>query len=167
MNQKPGRTPAAQARYWTKIILEAREYPGGIEAYRSGKKISKSNYYKWFKRLRAEHPEWKVPASHPSKVTNRNGSGSDPRGDMQPETEVVERPVRRSFTAAYKARILKEVDAAPAGGMAAILRREGLYSSHVQKWRAEESRRASETRNRGPKKNPLTAEVKRLRAENA
>lgn len=57
--------------------------------------------------------------------------------DTRPETEVVEKPVRRSFTTTYKKTILKEIDAAAPGMVASILRREGLYSSHLQKWRAE------------------------------
>ncbi|WP_201329298.1 hypothetical protein [Nostocoides australiense] len=49
-----------------------------------------------------------------------------PRGD---------RPKRRVFTAEYKARILAEYDAAEHGGRGAVLRREGLYSSHIVEWR--------------------------------
>ncbi len=49
-----------------------------------------------------------------------------PRGD---------RPKRRTFTAGYKAGILAEYDAADRGGRGAILRREGLYSSHIIEWR--------------------------------
>ncbi len=44
------------------------------------------------------------------------------------------RPVRRSFTAAYRAQVLAEYEAAPRGQKSAVLRREGLYQSHVQKW---------------------------------
>ena len=80
----------------------------------------------------------------------------------RPETEVIEKPVRRTFTEAYKIKILKEVDAATPGMVSAILRREGLYSSHLQKWRNE-----TKSKKRGPKTNPLTAEVKKLRTEKA
>ena len=52
-------------------------------------------------------------------------SGSDPS----------ERPKRRTFTAEYKARVVEEYDAAPNGEKGALLRREGLYSSHVIEWR--------------------------------
>lgn len=46
------------------------------------------------------------------------------------------RPVRRTFSAEYKARILAEHEAAPTDGTrGAILRREGLYSSHIVEWR--------------------------------
>ncbi len=53
-----------------------------------------------------------------------------------PEPEAKKRPERRSFTAEYKARILAECDAADEPGkIGAILRREGLYSSHLVDWR--------------------------------
>ncbi len=44
------------------------------------------------------------------------------------------RPVRRSFTAAYRARVAAEYEAAPHGEKAAVLRREGLYQSQVREW---------------------------------
>jgi transposase len=46
-----------------------------------------------------------------------------------------DRPKKRSFTAEYKAKILAEYDAAGHGERGAILRREGLYSSHIIDWR--------------------------------
>lgn len=53
-------------------------------------------------------------------------------GDASPP----ERPVRRTFSAEYKQQILAEYEAAPTdGSRGAILRREGLYSSHVVEWR--------------------------------
>lgn len=53
-------------------------------------------------------------------------------GGMAPRAD---RPKRRRFTADYKARILAEYDAADRGERGAILRREGLYSSHITEWR--------------------------------
>ncbi len=53
-------------------------------------------------------------------------------GGMGPRAD---RPKRRSFTAEYKAKILAEYDAADRGERGAILRREGLYSSHIIEWR--------------------------------
>ena len=44
------------------------------------------------------------------------------------------RPVRRSFTAEYRARVVAEYDAAPHGQKSAVLRREGLYQSQVAEW---------------------------------
>jgi transposase-like protein len=53
------------------------------------------------------------------------------------ETDPAARPRRRSFTAEYKAQILEEYDSYPIGadGRGALLRREGLYSSHIAEWR--------------------------------
>jgi cell shape-determining protein MreC len=81
----------------------------------------------------------------------------------RPDIEFREKPKRRTFTAAYKSRILSELSAAPPGGVAAILRREGLYSSTVQKWRA--AREDQQKRKAGRKKNPLTAENRKLKEE--
>jgi transposase-like protein len=53
------------------------------------------------------------------------------------EPDPAARPRRRSFTAEYKARIVDEYDALPAGSSerGALLRREGLYTSHISEWR--------------------------------
>ncbi|MCD4785310.1 MAG: transposase [Candidatus Eremiobacteraeota bacterium] len=60
-----------------------------------------------------------------------------------PDPEVLERPRRRRFTAKYKLRILKEIDSATLRGeIGAILRREGLYSSHIKSWRKQRERGA-------------------------
>ena len=92
-----------------------------------------------------------------------------------PDPEVSPRPKRRFFTGAYKIRILDEVDAAKkvgeVGDVGAILRREGLYSSHLADWRDDrrEGTLASMSKKRGrkPTKNPLSDENERLRRENA
>jgi transposase-like protein len=44
------------------------------------------------------------------------------------------RPVRRSFTAAYRAQVVAEYEAAPHGQKAAVLRREGLFQSQIREW---------------------------------
>ena len=60
------------------------------------------------------------------------------RGGGVPDPEFVERPSRRKFAAEYKLSILKEVEAcSKPGERGALLRREGLYSSLLQKWRAQ------------------------------
>lgn len=46
------------------------------------------------------------------------------------------RPVRRSFTAEYRARVVAEYEAAPFGEKSAVLRREGLYQSQIREWTA-------------------------------
>ena len=60
-----------------------------------------------------------------------------------------DRPKRRTFTAEYKAAILAEYDAADRGERGAILRREGLYSSHLVEWR--KAAEAGATTALGPK----------------
>ena len=70
-------------------------------------------------------------------------------------TEVQSKPERRRFTAAYKKKILVEVDACKERGeVGALLRREGLYSSHVAAWRSARDRgdlARLEPKKRGPK----------------
>ena len=83
-------------------------------------------------------------------------------------------PKRRSFTAKYKLRILAETDRAMAtGGISAILRREGLYSSALSDWRGQRDAGtlgALQPRPRGPEKaavNPLQADLAKANRENA
>ncbi len=90
-----------------------------------------------------------------------------------PSPEVLEKPVRRRFTVEYKARILAEADACSEPRMLGeLLRREGLYSSHLSIWRRQrdEGVLAGLTpKRRGRKskpKSPLTDENERLRREN-
>ena len=73
-----------------------------------------------------------------------------------------DRPKRRTFSAEYKAAILAEYDAADRGERGAVLRREGLYSSHIVEWRkAAEAGAASAL---GPKaKNRRDREIEQLR----
>jgi transposase len=59
----------------------------------------------------------------------------DNAGTKRPDPEVPERAKRRVFTAKYKLEVLAEYDAAPEGAKGAVLRREGLYSSHIVEWR--------------------------------
>ncbi len=82
--------------------------------------------------------------------------------------EVPERPQRRRFSAEYKLAILAETDAAPLGSVAAIMRREGLYSSHLESFRKQRDAGAlnGTPRSRGPKANPFNAENAKLRREN-
>lgn len=57
------------------------------------------------------------------------------------DPEVDARPRRRTFTGEYKARVIAECDSATeAGAIGAILRREGLYSSHLTEWRSRRAR---------------------------
>src|SRR5438445_12249662 len=67
--------------------------------------------------------------------------------------EVVAKATRRRFTVAYKRKIVREADACKTpGAIGAVLRREGLYSSHLTTWRAarERGELAGALKNRGP-----------------
>lgn len=73
-----------------------------------------------------------------------------------------DRPKRRTFSAEYKAAILAEYDAADRGERGAILRREGLYSSHIVEWR--KAAEAGATSALGPKaKDRRDREIEQLR----
>jgi transposase-like protein len=82
------------------------------------------------------------------------------------EIEVSARPERRRFTTEYKRRILQEADACTKSGeLGALLRREGLYSSHLAAWRAARARGELSGLNgkkRGPKPKPVHPEAKRI-----
>ena len=90
----------------------------------------------------------------------------------RPNPEVVSDARRRTFTAAYKLRILKEAEAAKgSGGVGALLRRERLFSSHLTTWRKERQASllqalAPKTRGPKPKRDPQTEELQKLRREN-
>jgi transposase-like protein len=93
-------------------------------------------------------------------------------GIMIPEVEVIEKPERRRFSAEYKRRVLKEADACVRPGeIGALLRREGLYSSHLATWRAARERgeiAGLAPKKRGPsprQKNPLESKVATLERE--
>lgn len=85
------------------------------------------------------------------------------------DTEVTAKAVRRQFSAAYKLRILQEAEVCSKGEVGALLRREGLYSSHLTTWRRQQAagQLAGLTpKPRGPKPNPEAEELKKLRKEN-
>jgi transposase len=88
-----------------------------------------------------------------------------------PDPAVEAKPQRRRFTAEYKLSILAEVERAKAPGeIGAILRREGLYSSHLVTWRRERDRVATAglaARKRGPKATLKDPRVTQLERENA
>lgn len=89
-------------------------------------------------------------------------------GMTKPDPEVPERAARRRFTAEEKLRILAETDKAPQGEVAAILRREGIYSSQLATWRHQRKvgALAGLSKRRGPKADPLLAENAKLRRQN-
>jgi transposase len=84
---------------------------------------------------------------------------------------VDERPKRRRFTAEYKLRVLRDADRCKPGELGALLRREGLYSSHLTAWRQQRDRIAQAglaARRRGPKASAaVDPRVKQLEQEKA
>lgn len=89
----------------------------------------------------------------------------------RPNPEVVADARRRTFSLDYKLRILKEAEAVKViGGIGALLRREGLYSSHLTTWRQEREagmRQALTPKSRGPKRKSDShqEELQKLRRE--
>lgn len=97
-----------------------------------------------------------------------------PAESPAPDPEVVERAVRRKFTAEDKQRILLEADRCKGPGeIGALLRREGLYRSHLYKWREQRgkaTRQALSPQKQGRKpqpRDPQSARVTELERENA
>jgi transposase-like protein len=86
------------------------------------------------------------------------------------QTEVVAKAKRRQYTAEYKLRILREVEECKGvGEVGALLRREGLYSSLLSKWREQQkagSLAGLSSHRRGPKVDAQAKELVRLQREN-
>lgn len=94
-----------------------------------------------------------------------NGNGK--LKENMPETEVLATAQRRQYSCEYKKRILDEIDQAREPGEAgAIMRREGLYSQLISKWRAQRKAGFPGTGQRGPVANPQASELARLKREN-
>ena len=104
-----------------------------------------------------------------------SNSSTEENGEAVPESvasDPAPRPVRRSFTAAYRLAIVAEYESAPRGEKGAVLRREGLYHSHIKEWtRARDvgalsglaGARKSAASSKGSAKG---GDVERLRAQN-
>jgi len=96
----------------------------------------------------------------PGRVDRAGGERADP--------EVPERARRRTFTAKYKLEVLSAYDAAAEGEKGAVLRREGLYSSHITQWRKarEGGALAGLTQPRGrPRRDAQQERITRLERE--
>ncbi len=89
---------------------------------------------------------------------------------IRPDPEVRPKAKRRQFTTEYKKRILDEADAcATPAERGALVRREGLYSSHWNAWRRQRDQGildGLDPKKRGPKRDPLAVENARLQREN-
>ena len=100
-------------------------------------------------------------------------AGGPAASPVVPDPAVPERPERRRFTAAYKVHVLQEADrCVQSGDLGALLRREGLYASHLANWRRLRDEGAlggltPKRRGRKPSPDaPLLAENERLKREN-
>jgi transposase-like protein len=86
------------------------------------------------------------------------------------EPDPAARPRRRTFSAEYKEQVLDEYDALPAGSTerGALLRREGLYTSHIAEWRKARDAGAREglSSKAKPRRSPEQVELERLRRKN-
>jgi transposase-like protein len=113
-------------------------------------------------------------------ASERSGEGANAAGAAPgvsrppvPDSEVIARPRRRSFTAEYKRSILDQADAAQdSGTIGTLLRREGLYSSHLTTWKRQRQKGeidALTPQKRGPKVvvSPLVKQNRQLQAANA
>ena len=110
-----------------------------------------------------------------SKYSSAQTNGVVPQPSDTPAYDIQPSSVRRTRSVADKLRILQAYDACPAGSpeRGALLRREGIYTSHISKWRQQLQRRVlagGTPARRGPQPpaaEALRDEVARLRAENA
>jgi len=119
--------------------------------------------------------EGPVASASPAEPEER--SDERPAGEAAPPTlpdpETPEKPYRRRFSADYKLRLLEEADACEAHGeVGRLLRREGLYSSHLAAWRKarRQGSLAGLSKRRGPKGKPVKAlagRVEKLERENS
>jgi transposase-like protein len=101
-----------------------------------------------------------------SEAPRSGGSATFERADVPvlPDSEVPARPARRRFTTAYKLEILRKADACTQHGeRGALLRKEGLYSSHLITWRQQRERGLT-PKKRGRKAVPVDPRVKKTRA---
>jgi len=112
-----------------------------------------------------QESEGPLPAGKKTSPGELAGERRDP--------EVLERPVRRRFLAEYKLQILRQADACEESGqLGELLRREGLYSSHLSTWRQQREKGALDAltpkkRGRKPRENdPLIEENRRLQRVN-
>ena len=104
-----------------------------------------------------------------STVKSSNGVGPMPPSPppANGSTEVVPKAKRRTFSAAFKQQILQAAEACrQSGQIGALLRREGLHSSHLTTWRQQRDRGELGRKKRGKKGDPQAKEVARLQRQN-
>lgn len=100
------------------------------------------------------------------RATEISSTSAAPEAASGTDPEVLEKASRRRFTATYKLRVLEEAEGCTEPGqIGALLRREGLYSSHLTTWRRQREAGALAglaPRKRGSKANPQTSQKQRM-----
>ena len=164
----PGSSPTSRQRSRVHYCRRA----AGPEVAPAGARLSYMGAHLPPSRAKEEQREM----SRLSVKAEENSATKPQRRTESPDPEVPEQAKRRRFSAKYKLRILREADACTEKGeIGALLRREGLYSSHLTTWRRQRDEGslqglAPKKRGRKPSKNrkskreaQLEAEVRRLR----
>jgi transposase len=97
-----------------------------------------------------------VDRAHNGGVNNHNDAGDPPA-----------KATRRRFSAEFKDRIVEECDAAGREERGALLRREGLYTSHISEWRNQRRQASGPARSSGRRRSAEQVELDRLRKKTA
>jgi len=122
-------------------------------------------------RARVEGPEVIGAAAETEGARRATGVSAAGGAGVVPDPEVPAKAKRRQFSPEYRLQILKEADACKGTGeIGALLRREGLYSSHLVTWRKQRETGAlagMRARKRGPKGRGEDPRLKQLVRENA
>lgn len=109
-----------------------------------------------------------IPSSSPAEGSEgaRRATAEPSAGAPRPDPEVVPVARRRRYSAAEKQRILREADqCTQPGEIGALLRREGIYASMLSTWRRQRDQAEQDAlrgRKRGPKPDPVRAEVRQI-----
>lgn len=103
----------------------------------------------------------------PQKEQNKSVHNGQAKQEA-PNPEVIPGPRYRTFSREYKLRILAEAEQCAQGEVGAMLRREGLYSSTLHKWRQQQAAgRLDEPATHRPKADTLAGELEQLKREKA
>jgi transposase len=115
---------------------------------------------------RAEEPERRDDERREAARSGGSSAREPAAVPVPPDSEVPARPARRRFTTAYKLAVLRRADACTRHGeLGALLRKEGLYSSHVITWRQQREAGLA-PKKRGRKRTAVDPQLKKLEQEN-
>ena len=112
-----------------------------------------------------EEPERRGDERSEAPRSGGSSPGERATPPVVPDPEVPARHAKRRFTTAYKLDILRRADVCRAGELGALLRTEGLYSSHLVTWRRQREHGLM-PKTRGRKAQPIDPKLKQLEQEN-